>query len=81
MPRRRDRPRGPYVRNPGRRQDQTRRGVEERRDRTAALTRAGHSASEIAVRLGVDQRTVLRYRQQLRQQHDDRGQRSYQLAS
>jgi DNA-binding NarL/FixJ family response regulator len=71
---RRIRPKGRRERNPGRRVDQTRWVVDERRQTTVALTRAGWSANEIAVRLGVDQRTVFRYRQEARQMQ-------YRLAS
>jgi DNA-binding NarL/FixJ family response regulator len=66
---RNDRPRGRHERNPGRRVDQTPEGVDERRRITAMLTRAGWTSNEIAVRLGVDQRTVFRYRQEIRQQY------------
>lgn len=71
---RRVRPKGRRERNPGRRVDQTPEGVDERRRTTATLTRAGWSANEIAVRLGVDQRTIFRYRQEIRQMQ-------YRLAS
>lgn len=71
----RDRPRGRYVKNPGKRLDQTRRDVDDRLRETAILTRAGYAASDIALRLGVDQRTVIRYRRRLRDQQQ------YQLAS
>lgn len=70
--------RGRYVRNPGRPVDKARRLVAERRATTAALTRAGFTANEIAVRLGVDQRTVLRYRQEIRNRQ---AQQQFQLAS
>lgn len=48
--------------------DKSRLYVDERRDLTAQMTRAGRSAPEIAIRLGVTPRTVIRYRAQLRQQ-------------
>lgn len=59
--------RGTRVRSP-RRPDQTRWIVAERRHTAQRLTQAGLSANDIAVRLGVDQRTVFRYRTQMRQQ-------------
>ena len=42
--------------------------VEERAASIRRLTRAGESASEIAVRLGVAERTVTRYRKRLREE-------------
>lgn len=36
--------------------------VQERIERAAALTRSGQSAKKIAVRIGVSERTVTRYR-------------------
>jgi DNA-binding NarL/FixJ family response regulator len=42
--------------------------VDERMATTAQLTRWGRSANEIAQRLGVAQRTVVRYRAALREQ-------------
>lgn len=41
--------------------------VRERAAQAAQLTRAGHSANTIAVRLGVTPRTVIRYRARHRQ--------------
>lgn len=46
--------------------DHSRWVVDERRHSTALLTREGLSSGEIATRLGVDRRTVYRYRQQYR---------------
>lgn len=52
---------------------QTRRVVQDRCQATAVLTRAGMSAAKIAVRLGVTQRTVQRYRQRLKLEEAERG--------
>jgi len=46
--------------------------VQERRHRADLLTRSGESASTIAVRLGVSQRSVERYRTQLRRARQHR---------
>jgi len=48
--------------------DLTRWCVDERAFRAMALTRAGESGREIAVRLGVSRRTVERYRARARRQ-------------
>jgi hypothetical protein len=59
--------RGPRVRSRNGRGRIEREAVEERIRLTAVLTRAGLSANAIAVQLGVDCRSVQRYRHRIKQ--------------